>query len=1507
MKKEHSRCLKRIVAAALVLLTVSGAVPVQPIAQTFSTAITASAAEITDSGEFDNGVKWTLDSEGKLTVSGEGEIPNSAFYNLSAIKSVVIENGIKSIGDLAFAYCYSLTSVTIPDSVTIIGNEAFYSCSSLTSVTIPDSVTIIGNEAFYRCSSLTSVTISDGVESIGDWAFCHCSSLTSVTIPKNVTSIGGDTFYYSDSITDVYCYADPAKLNWTDRDGDDFIKNPRKTTVCHVLPQYLSTYQSDKFSSVNVTFVGDLVPTAISNIVYTGKEQALVTAGIANGGEWLYSLSKDGEYSDKIPTGKDAGDYIVWYKIYGTEPESVSVTIEKADSSVNLAPAAISNIVYNGEAQALVTAGTANGGELLYSLSKDGEYSAAVPTATEAGKYTVYYKVKGDSNHKDTEPESVNIEIEYAKAPLVLSNLDGAVLTDANGNALTAEEGTYTIEGAHTYYLYTNKSVVDNDIIDSSAKNKKYDGNTYSYRYTIEIPAIPAEEGYVISHANNWAGRVMTGDTTKLHVTEDGIWDNAVTAAVLKGERDYYYGDQPEISDVTITDGYGSIVTVDEVYFSNSQGTRVTKPVSGEKYYVTAKLIVDQSAAEEDPNNDTSVLYLKKEIEYKARPLDKCNVYLVETTENGEKETPLTITENGVTIPDKYTYTTKEQTVTVRFKNPANGETLSETDCTLTEDSKATGKEAGNYNFTYSAVEDGNYSGTLDFAWKINKATVDSADITITPNDSIVYDGKKADFSDFTVTANENSALAAELLNSCKTDGSFNENAALTFANGDNGISAGEHKAVFTFKNDNYNDVVVEKSFEISKRNVEIYPDEGQSKIYGQSDPTLTFDVEAAKDNSVTGLVEGDSKDIFNNALALENDYDGTVGFWNVVLNDNFTADNYVVSYTEPVQLEVTPKQLTADFFALDNDSFVYNGKKNTVKVTDFEDKDNDSAVLTENDFDTAGTFSAYIPGSYSVEIKGQGNYTGTAYLKWTIAPNTDTSASTIAESYVYDGTAHEVSVTANDDKTLPNNSQITYEYYAVETNEDGEIVNETKLDAAPVNAGYYKVQGIVTARGYDIDVTPAYFTISQKQIAITVNSDDLTLVYDSEAKEIGYTYDDTLIVDGDEVEVSGTISVVGDHTDVKYDDEGNIAGYDVDLSGLTISNSNYTLVLPENIKYFVTPRDIEDTDIQITKSEIALPDVGKATVEFKVVVNGKELVEDKDYDVAGTFAISEAGTYNVQVAGIGNYSGIALADWSVVETNDDKKTAIAAIEEAASLLIEEPVATVIGGKNRVALTVKGSVNDSDKYTITKTGIVYYNENGEPSEELTLDNVNGTEIKQAGKNGKTEYTGAIYDADYGIYARGYITVTDGTYTTTKYTDVLNTSYAEINAKKALYDAAQVTLSEPTAVVVSNKNRVVVKVTSSVNDSDKYTIVRTGLVYYNSEGEPAEELALDNVDGTEIKQVGKDEKTEYAAAVYDAEYGVYVRGYVTVTDGINTVTKYTDVLNTSYAEIEAGDH
>ena len=120
-----------------------------------------------------------------------------AFKYCSSLTSVVIPEGVTSIGDDAFFGCRSLTDVTIPSSVTSIGDNAFYYCS-LTSVTIPSSVTSIGDDAFFGCWSLTSVVIHEGVTSIGDGAFCYCSSLTSVTIPSSVTSIGKSAFSYYD-------------------------------------------------------------------------------------------------------------------------------------------------------------------------------------------------------------------------------------------------------------------------------------------------------------------------------------------------------------------------------------------------------------------------------------------------------------------------------------------------------------------------------------------------------------------------------------------------------------------------------------------------------------------------------------------------------------------------------------------------------------------------------------------------------------------------------------------------------------------------------------------------------------------------------------------------------------------------------------------------------------------------------------------------------------------------------------------------------------------------------------------------------------------------------------------------------------------------------------------------------------------------------------------------------------------------------------------------------------
>ena len=176
---------------------------------TFLLALVASVSTIyAQSGTCGDNLTWTL-ADSVLTISGMGAMENFAFNSYapwydyrSSIKSVIISDGVTSIGYEAFSRCSSLSSVTIGNSVTSIGKWAFSRCSSLTSVTIPNSVTSIGDLAFAECSSLTSVTIGNSVTSIGEGAFYGCKC-TSITIPNSVTSIGEYAFFECSSLTSI--------------------------------------------------------------------------------------------------------------------------------------------------------------------------------------------------------------------------------------------------------------------------------------------------------------------------------------------------------------------------------------------------------------------------------------------------------------------------------------------------------------------------------------------------------------------------------------------------------------------------------------------------------------------------------------------------------------------------------------------------------------------------------------------------------------------------------------------------------------------------------------------------------------------------------------------------------------------------------------------------------------------------------------------------------------------------------------------------------------------------------------------------------------------------------------------------------------------------------------------------------------------------------------------------------------------------------------------------------
>ena len=170
-------------------------------------------------------------------------------------------------------------------------------------------------------------------------------------------------------------------------------------------------------------------PISASDITYG---QALNDSKIAGkmkaGGKAI-----DGTFTWTNGTFKPAaGDYPAsWtftpaegYEEYATATGTVTIKVNKATPTFN-APTAQENLTYTGQEQALITAGSVtSGGTMQYSLTENGTYSPDTPTGTDAGAYTVWYRVIGDANHKDTAPASVAVRI--GKKPLTITGVTAA-------------------------------------------------------------------------------------------------------------------------------------------------------------------------------------------------------------------------------------------------------------------------------------------------------------------------------------------------------------------------------------------------------------------------------------------------------------------------------------------------------------------------------------------------------------------------------------------------------------------------------------------------------------------------------------------------------------------------------------------------------------------------------------------------------------------------------------------------------------------------------------------------------------------------------------------------------------------------------------------------------------------------------------------------------------------------------------------------------------------------
>ena len=190
-----------------------------------------------------------------------------------------------------------------------------------------------------------------------------------------------------------------------------------------------------------------------------------------NGGE-LLALAQDGyafytdegrttfadptlkTYEDVLYTGPHTHTKRQGYKTCACGYTFPYATVTKAPEPLKL--------TYTGQTQTLVTQGTAEGGEMLYSLEKDGYYGKTVPFGI-VKTYTVYYMVRGDSGHLDTEPESVTVTIKPTKRLLDLTglNLAGDITIDGVDYPIEASNDTLYVTipetgDLFTYYGYKN-------------------------------------------------------------------------------------------------------------------------------------------------------------------------------------------------------------------------------------------------------------------------------------------------------------------------------------------------------------------------------------------------------------------------------------------------------------------------------------------------------------------------------------------------------------------------------------------------------------------------------------------------------------------------------------------------------------------------------------------------------------------------------------------------------------------------------------------------------------------------------------------------------------------------------------------------------------------------------------------------------------------------------------------------------------------------------------------
>lgn len=620
------------------------------------------------------------------------------------------------------------------------------------------------------------------------------------------------------------------------------------------------------------------------------------------------------------------------YEKYATATGTVTIKVNKAAPTFT-APTAQENLTYTGQEQALITAGMTDHGTIKYSLTENGTYSQDIPTGTDAGAYTVWYRVIGDANHNDTAPASVAVSIR--KKPLTITGVtaaskpyDGtkdAGITSVTFDGVNLNRGTdYTVTANFDDAgVGKSKNVTATvTLMGQAAKNYALEQSSFTATGSITKVAAPGSDLHpAVTVINDLA------KTYEMVLSNDYL--PKLSSPCEYGNVSYSLGG------TQLTNGYEDMVQAEVVEENGQYKLKLTVPaVAYNKVSSVGTLWLYVSSDNyQDFRLDIGVKAKNKDVPVPGGPISASDITYGQALNDSKIAGKMKA--GGKAIYGTFTWTNGtfkpaagDYPASWTF-TPAKGyeeyATATGT-ATVTVDPKAV---------TVSITPNGGTYGSVTAAAAVLSGVVDGETVPVT----LTYTG----------TANDGTA----------------------YADTTPPAKAGTYTITATTTNPNYtlDPKTTTADFTIAKRPATVTPN-NQSKVYEEKDPDLTY--------AVSGVLDGETL----KGITLTRAEGENAGQYAITATADAGANpNYKVMFAEGT-LTIEPKSIKGATVVLGK-GLIANGAEQTQTV---EKVLLDGKELPANSYTVAGN-TATVPGSHTLTITAKGNYTGTVEQTYVIIP----------------------------------------------------------------------------------------------------------------------------------------------------------------------------------------------------------------------------------------------------------------------------------------------------------------------------------------------------------------------------------------------------------------------------------------------------------------------------------------------------------------------------------------